>query len=95
MGFYLDGRVSLVAGTHTHVQTNDARILPNGTGFITDLGMCGPEDSILGVQSEIIIDHLRRHGQRRFEYAQGEIKAHGAIFTLENRKLTEVKAICF
>ncbi len=92
---YFDGRINIVFGTHTHVQTNDSRILPNGTGFITDLGMCGPEDSILGVQSDIIIDRLRRHGQRRFEYAQGEIKAHGAVFTLENRLVTDVKAVCF
>lgn len=55
MGWYLDGRVSAVVGTHTHVQTNDARILPNGTGYLTDAGMTGPYDSILGVDRDIII----------------------------------------
>jgi polar amino acid transport system substrate-binding protein len=55
MGWYLDGRVSAVVGTHTHVQTNDARILPDGTGYLTDAGMTGAYDSILGVEKEIII----------------------------------------
>ena len=92
---YFDGRIDIVAGTHTHVQTNDARILPKGTGFITDLGMCGPEDSILGVESDIIIDRLRRHASRRFEYAKGEIRAHGVIFTYENDRITSVQAVKF
>jgi metallophosphoesterase (TIGR00282 family) len=55
MGWYLDGRVSAVVGTHTHVQTADARILPKGTAFISDVGMCGPRDSILGVDKNIIL----------------------------------------
>ena len=95
MARYFDGRINIVAGTHTHVQTNDARILPNGTGFITDLGMCGPVNSILGIESEIIINRLRRHASKRFEYASGEIEARGAVFTYENGKITEVKAIKF
>ena len=92
---YFDGRVNVVFGTHTHVQTNDARILPNGTGFITDLGMCGPKDSILGVKSEIIIEKLRFHIPKRFEHAEGEIEATGAIFTVENGKTTAVTAVRF
>ncbi len=92
---YFDGRITAVYGTHTHVQTNDARILPRGTGFITDLGMCGPENSILGVESEMIIERLRRHASHRFEYAKGEISAHGAIFTVENNAVTAVNAIKF
>ena len=55
---YLDGRVSLVVGTHTHVPTADARILPKGTGFITDLGMCGPYDSIIGRDAESVLRHM-------------------------------------
>ena len=92
---YFDGRITAVFGTHTHVQTNDARILPNGTGFITDLGMCGPTDSILGVKSEIIIERMRRHSSRRFEYASGQICATGAIFTVENNKVILIEAIKF
>lgn len=92
---YFDGRIHAVFGTHTHVQTNDARILPHGSGFITDLGMCGPEDSILGVESNIIIERLRRQVPSRFQYATGNILAHGAIFTLENDKVIKVEAIKF
>lgn len=90
-----DGKLTAVFGTHTHVQTNDARILPNGTGFITDLGMCGPENSILGVQSEIIIEKFRCHMPKRFEIARGEIKAYGAVFTVENKRTVKVEAISF
>ena len=92
---YLDGRVTAVFGTHTHVQTNDPRILPRGTGFITDIGMCGPDDSILGVISERVIDKLRLHMPRRFEYAGGKISAYGVIFTVENRKVTQVETVSF
>lgn len=55
MGFYLDGRVSAMIGTHTHVQTNDYKVLPEGTGYITDAGMCGSEDSVIGVEKELVI----------------------------------------
>ena len=92
---YFDGRINVVFGTHTHVQTNDARILPKGTGFITDLGMCGPTNSILGVKSEIIIEKLRYHMPKRFEFADGEIEATGAIFTVENGKTIDVTAVRF
>ena len=92
---YFDGRIQVVFGTHTHVQTADARILPLGTGFITDLGMCGPINSILGVKSDIIIDRLRTHMPRYFEYADGVCEATGAIFTVENGKTVAVEAIRF
>ena len=59
MGYYLNGRVTAVLGTHTHVQTADERILPNGTGYITDLGMCGGKNSILGVRKELAIERRR------------------------------------
>lgn len=64
LGFYLDGKISALFGTHTHVQTADDQILKNGTGYITDLGMTGPVDSCLGVKNEIIIDRLK-NGARR------------------------------
>ena len=56
MGYFLDGKVSAVVGTHTHVQTNDAKVLPGGTAYLTDLGMCGAVDSCLGMKPEIILD---------------------------------------
>ncbi len=77
---YFDGRIDVVFGTHTHVQTNDARVLPKGTAFVTDIGMCGPEDSILGVIPDRIIDRLRLHLPRKFDYASGSISAYGAVF---------------
>ncbi len=63
LGFYLDGKVSCVAGTHTHVPTADARVLPKGTAYITDVGMCGDYESVLGFDSQAPINRLRRHYQ--------------------------------
>ena len=95
MGFYLDGKVSAVFGTHTHVQTADAQILPNGTGYITDLGMTGVINSILGVKNEIIINRLKENDMSRFEQASGECMLNGCIFDIdENTGLTKsVKSI--
>lgn len=67
MAHYLDGRVSLIVGTHTHVQTADDQVFPGGTGYITDLGMCGPTDSVLGVKPELVIRKLRGNMPVRFE----------------------------
>lgn len=93
---YFDGRISVVFGTHTHVQTSDARVLPKGTGFITDVGMCGPVDSILGVESGIIIDKLRLHLPKRFDIAGGEISANAALFELDgNGKCIKASAFTF
>ena len=70
MGFYLDGRVSAVYGTHTHVQTADEQILKNGTGYITDLGMVGTTDSVLGVRKDIVIDKFKYNMPARFDFDQ-------------------------
>ncbi len=84
MGHFLDGKVSAVFGTHTHVQTADERILPGGTGFIADLGMTGVEDSVLGVRKDIILNFFRNPGKRfRFEKAEGEVFFHGCIFEID------------
>jgi len=71
LGWYLDGKVSVCVGTHTHVQTADERILPQGTAFLTDLGMTGPMDSVIGVKTELVIQKLRTQLPVRFETAQG------------------------
>lgn len=68
IGFYLDGKVSAVVGSHTHVSTADARVLPKGTAHITDVGMTGPIDSVLGVKKEIIIDRWLNQGKSKFEW---------------------------
>ena len=83
MGFYLDGKVSAVFGTHTHVQTSDAQILPQGTAYITDLGMTGPVNSVLGVEPEIIIDRFKNGSKGRFYSAEGCCSLEGAIFTVD------------
>lgn len=80
---YFDGRIAVVFGTHTHVATADEQILPNGTGYITDLGMTGPVDGILGVCAEDVIFKSRTHLPRRFTVASGEIRAHGALFDVD------------
>ena len=78
-----DGRVSAVFGTHTHVQTNDARILPNGTGFITDAGMTGVEDSVLGLDSGLMIKKFLTKIPQYHNVAKGDITMHGVIFELD------------
>lgn len=83
MAHFLDGKVSAVFGTHTHVQTADERILKGGTGFICDLGMTGVEDSVLGVRKDIIINFYYQSGKRfRFDKAEGEVWFHGCIFDI-------------
>jgi len=76
---WLDGRVTAVVGTHTHVQTSDARILANGTAFITDAGMTGPHDSVIGVEAELAIRRMRTGMPVRFETAQGDVRIEGAV----------------
>jgi hypothetical protein len=79
LGFWLDGRVTAVLGTHTHVQTADPRILPKGTAFITDAGMTGPHDSVIGVEAELAIRRMRTGLPVRFETAQGGVRIEGAL----------------
>ena len=83
LGRYADGRVSAVAGTHTHVQTADAAVFPGGTGFITDLGMCGSAAGVLGVKTDCILRKFRSPLPVTFEPAEGELSATGALFTVE------------
>lgn len=83
LGYYLDGRVSAVWGTHTHVQTSDCNVLPNGTGFITDLGMTGPAVSVLGITPQQSIGKFLGEPPRRYEAAPGPAKMECAIFTLD------------
>lgn len=85
LGFHLDGRVSAVFGTHTHVQTADAQVLPKGTGYITDVGMTGTIQSVLGVKPEIIIEKFRSGMPARFDLAQGECKMDCVIFNIDEK----------
>jgi metallophosphoesterase (TIGR00282 family) len=83
MGFYLDGRASAVWGTHTHVQTSDATVLPKGTGFISDLGMTGPVLSVIGIKPEQSISKFLGNPPQRYESAGGPAKLEGAVFELD------------
>lgn len=85
MGFYLAGKVTAVLGTHTHVQTADACILDGHTGYITDAGMTGVEESVLGVDRQIAIDRLRLHVPIRFEEAQGACFLNGVLVDYEKK----------
>ncbi|PWM39583.1 MAG: TIGR00282 family metallophosphoesterase [Clostridiales bacterium] len=84
MGHYLDGRVSLVAGTHTHVPTADARILPGGTGYVTDLGMCGGRNSVLGVKKELALYRMRTHLPTRFENDPEDVVINAIVAEIDN-----------
>ena len=95
LGYFLDGKVSAVFGTHTHIQTADAQILSGGTGYITDLGMTGPEESVLGVKKEIIIEKFRKGFTTMFETADTPAFMQGCIFTIDrdSGKTVEIEPI--
>ncbi len=82
---YLDGRAAVVFGTHTHVQTNDATVLSRGTGFVTDIGMVGVKDSILGVQNECVLEKFLTQMPVQFNEPQGEILFCGAVFDVDEK----------
>lgn len=81
LGFYFDGKIDVIVGTHTHVQTADEQILPRGTAYITDLGMCGPKNSVLGVCPECIIERLTKNMPVRYILSDEEPEAHGILVT--------------
>ena len=83
LGWHLDGRVSVVFGTHTHIQTADERILPGGTAYVTDLGMTGPYDSVIGREKAPVLQKLRTGMPARFDVAKGDVRACGAIVRLD------------
>ncbi|HKX33557.1 MAG TPA: TIGR00282 family metallophosphoesterase [Blastocatellia bacterium] len=83
LGRYLDGKVSAIVGTHTHVQTADEQILPGGTAFLTDLGMTGPHDGVIGMQSEIVLERFLRGFAPKMEPSEGEIKLNGLIVDID------------
>ena len=83
MGYMLDGKVSAVWGTHTHVPTADARVLPMGTGYVTDLGMTGPLNSVLGIRPDLSINRFRGDIPERYRYAEGPTKIEAVLFTID------------
>ncbi len=97
LAHYFDGRIDVICGTHTHVQTADERILPGGSGFITDLGMCGVQNSALGVKYDPIVRRLKTGMPQRFELATGDITMNSVIFVYnqQNKKIELVKRVNF
>jgi len=83
LGWYLDGKVSAVLGTHTHIQTADEKILPNGTAYITDAGMTGPYDSVIGRKISDVLERFLTLIPVRFEVAEGNIQLHGAVVDVD------------
>jgi metallophosphoesterase (TIGR00282 family) len=84
MGYMLDGKVSAVYGTHTHVPTADAMVLPKGTGYVTDLGMTGPKNSILGIKPQQSIENFRGDLTSRYQWADGPTKLEAVLFTIDS-----------
>ena len=94
MGHYLDGRVTAVVGTHTHVQTSDARVLPGGTAYITDVGMTGPLESVIGVRTDIIVRRFVTEMPQRFEVAdEGPVRLDAVLITAEQGTATALEAL--
>jgi metallophosphoesterase (TIGR00282 family) len=84
MGAWLDGKVSAVVGTHTHVQTADERILPGGTAFITDVGMCGPLDSVIGIKKELSIERFLTQRPNQYEVAKNLVYLQGVVLDIDD-----------
>jgi 2',3'-cyclic-nucleotide 2'-phosphodiesterase len=84
MGWHLNGRASIVFGTHTHVQTSDDRILPGGTAYITDVGMCGPLDSVIGMEKETVIKGFLSQLPRQFEVAHENVVLQGIVVDIDD-----------
>jgi metallophosphoesterase (TIGR00282 family) len=83
LGWYLDGLVSAVIGTHTHVQTADERILPGGTAYLTDAGMTGSFDSVIGIKKDLILDRFLTQLPNKFEVAKGDVRLQGVVLNIE------------
>ena len=84
LGWYLDGRVTAVLGTHTHIPTADERVLPKGTAYITDVGMTGPYDSVIGVKKELIIEKFLTNMPMRFEPATGDVRLCAVVIECDD-----------
>ena len=93
MGHYLDGRVTAVLGTHTHVQTSDARVLHGGTAYMTDVGMTGPLESVIGVRTDIIVKRFLTELPAMFEVADGPVRLDAALISSDGGRATAIEAV--
>jgi len=90
-----DGKIDIIFGTHTHVPTADVQILPAGTAYVTDLGMTGPRNGVLGVDAQRTLTKMRMHMPAQFTVADGEIRADAVIFEFDGQKITKAERIEF
>lgn len=91
MGHYLDGRVTAVLGTHTHVQTSDARVLPGGTAYVTDVGMTGPKESVIGVSTEVILRRFLTEMPQQFVVAGGPVRMDYAVVRADRGRAVSIE----
>jgi metallophosphoesterase (TIGR00282 family) len=95
MARVFDGKIDMIFGTHTHVPTADTQILPGGTAYVTDLGMTGPDNGILGTDSERVLKKMREHMPSQFTVADGNIHADAVLFELDGEKVTKISRLTF
>lgn len=97
VGYAYDGKINVIFGTHTHVQTADEQILPNGTGYISDVGMCGESGGVIGMDAECVVERIRTKLPYKFKVAGGTPVASAVIFTLDNtsHRVTNIKRLKF
>ena len=95
MGYYLDGEITALFGTHTHVQTADEKILKNGTGYITDIGMTGPKESVIGMNIEASLKRFVTTLPEKYKVAEGEAMLNGVVFEIndENCRINKIRRI--
>ena len=97
IGYGYDGKINVIFGTHTHVKTADLQILPRGTGYITDVGMCGESGGVIGMDAECVVERMRTRLPKKFVAALGAPVADGAIFTVDisSGRVTSVESVKF
>lgn len=95
MARVFDGQINIIFGTHTHVPTSDLQILPGGTAYVTDLGMTGPDNGILGTDAERVLRKMRQHLPSQFIVADGKIRADAVLFELDGTKVTKISRLKF
>lgn len=95
MARVFDGKISIIFGTHTHVPTSDTQILPGGTAYVTDLGMTGPDNGILGTDAERVLRKMREHMPSQFIVADGNVRADAVLFELDGEKVNKISRLKF
>ena len=95
MARVFDGKINIIFGTHTHVPTSDTQILPGGTAYVTDLGMTGPDNGILGTDAERVLRKMREHMPSQFIVADGNVRADAVLFELDGEKVNKISRLKF